>query len=125
MQDMPVQSPPLTWFSIGDGQQFVQAAAWLQTHTFKAIMRYQIEALSFLKHRLEQDVKLIDDLTASSEYNDTFDVFGVFMQNAASDYSAEAARIATIGSRLASETAREARKEARATIDGMAVGTPA
>ena len=88
-------------------------------------MRYQIEMLSFLKHRYEQDLRLVDDLVASDEFNDAFDVVGNFVQIATSEYATEAGKVASIGSKLASETAKCVRKEAVRTIGDMAARTVA
>jgi len=110
---------------LANSQKFYLAAARLQAHTFKAMMRYQIETLAFLKHRYEQDVQLVDDLVASEEFNDGFDVLSDFMQNAASEYATEASKVATIGSRLASETAKRVRKEAETTVEDLAAQTVA
>ena len=54
-------------------------------------MQYQIEALKFLKHRYEEDVKLANELVASNEFNDAFDVVTTFLQNAATEYATERA----------------------------------
>jgi hypothetical protein len=83
-------------------------------------MRYQIESLEFLKHRCEQDMKLMDDLTKSLEYKDTFDVVSNFVQNASAEYANEAAQIAMIGSRLASQAANRVSAEAKTTFEYMA-----
>ncbi|RUY99618.1 phasin family protein, partial [Mesorhizobium sp. M7A.F.Ca.CA.001.12.2.1] len=64
---------------VENGQKVVFAAASLQTHAFKAMMRYHIETLGFLKHRYEQDVKLAGDLI-DAEFNDAFDIFSTFLQ---------------------------------------------
>jgi hypothetical protein len=122
-EQSPVAIPSLPMMATGHNLFF--AATRLQANAFKAMMRYQIETLSFLKHRYEQDVKLADDLLASDEFNDAFDVLGNFMQNASSDYAAEAGKVASIGSKLASETAKRLRKEAETTIEDMAARTVA
>ena len=93
----------------------------LQAHAFKAVMSYQVETSAFLKHRCEQDVKLMDDLAASDQFNDAFDVVSNFVQNATSEYSTEAGKIALLGSRLASETAQRMRKEAKDNYRGDGV----
>jgi hypothetical protein len=110
---------------VAAGQKLFQAAARLQVHALKAAMKYQIETLSFLKRRCEDDMKLLEDLARSEEANDVFDVVASFIQNATSDYAAEAGRVASIGARLASETARRVRKEADDTIEDMAAATTA
>ena len=67
---LSMPSPPI----VASGPKFAFAAARLQAHAFKAMMRYQIEALAFLKHRYEEDVKFVNDLVGSNEFNDAFDV---------------------------------------------------
>jgi hypothetical protein len=110
---------------LATGQKFFEAGIRLQAHGFKAIMQYQIEALSFIKRRCENDVKLMEDLAGSEESKDAFDVVANFTQNAISDYAAEAGRVASIGAKLASETAKRVQKEAKITIEDMAVATTA
>jgi hypothetical protein len=127
MQDqtrqLPLAMPPLPMMA--DGQRAIAAAARLQIEAFKATIRYQIELLSFLKHRCEQDLKLVEDLVATGEPNDAFDVVANFVQNATSAYATEAAKVASLGSKLASETAKRVREEAEATIGDMAAQTVA
>lgn len=108
-----------------NAQKLILAAAFLQAHTFKAMMRYQIETLSFLKHRCEQDVRLAEDLIDGSDFNDAFDVFANFLQNATSQYATEAGKVAALTSKLVSETARRVRKEAETAIEDMAAKTVA
>ena len=108
-----------------NGQKFFLAVASLQVHAFKAMMRYSVETLAFLKHRCEQDVKLADDLISGPEFNDAFDIFAAFLQNATSQYVSEAGKVATLTSRLASETAKRVREEARTAIEDAAAKTVA
>ncbi|TIN97675.1 MAG: phasin family protein [Mesorhizobium sp.] len=105
-----------------NGQQFFLTAASLQMQAFKATMRYNVEALAFLKHRCEQHAKLADDLITGTQFNDTF---AAFLQNATSQYVTEAGKVATLTSRLASETARHMRKGARIAIENAAAKTVA
>jgi hypothetical protein len=109
--------------AMATGQKVFLAASRLQAQGFKAMMRYQIETLSFLKHRYEQDVKLVDDLVGSDEFSDVFDVFSNFVQNATSEYAMEAGKVASISSKLATETAKRVRKQAETTIEDMAAKT--
>jgi len=104
-----------------NAQKLLLAGAHLQAQAFKAMMRYQIEALSFLRHRYEQDVKLADSLVKAKEVGDAFDICSDFMRCAVSEYGAEAEKIASIGSRIASETAEETRKQAEAIVEETAV----
>jgi hypothetical protein len=107
------------------GQKYAFAVARFQGHAFKSMMRYQIEALSFLKHRCEQDMKLVDDLTGSEDFNDAFDICAAFLQNAVSEYSAETGKMASIGSKVASDAAERVKREADATVKDMAARTTA
>ena len=120
---MPSPVPPLPF--VANGQKFVAAAGRLQAQAFKGAMRYPIEGLAFLKHRFEQDVKLVDDLAASDELNDAFDVVTTFMQNAATDYATEASRVISIGSKLVSDTAKQVRKEAEEAVEDISVAATA
>ncbi|RUU61370.1 phasin family protein [Mesorhizobium sp. M2C.T.Ca.TU.002.02.1.1] len=105
------------------GQKFLRAMAATQAHSIRALLRYQIESVSFLKRRFEDDLKLVEKLTSGEEFVDAFDVFVNFIQNATSDYANEAGKFASIGARLASDTAGQVRKEAATTIDDMAAAT--
>lgn len=105
------------------GQKLFQATTSLQSHSMRALLRCQIEGATFLKRRFEDDLKLLEKLTGGDEFVDAFDVFVNFVQNATSDYANEASRIASIGAKLASETAGQVRKEAETTIDNMAAAT--
>lgn len=109
----------------GQGRTMLHLAARNNAKMFKAMMRYQIETLDFLKRRYEQDLKLVDDLVASEESGDAFDVLSVFWRNAASEYAIEAGRVARIGSRIAAETAGELRAEAEMAVKDMAAQTVA
>ena len=91
----------------------------------KAALNYQVETLGFIRRRLEQDIKLLDDLVPDDGIADPVDVFGVFFQNAASDYAAEASKVAALGSRLVRDAARQVRSEAETVIDDMAARTVA
>lgn len=110
---------------LADGQNAFLATARLQAQAYGAVMRYQIETFNFLRHRFEQDLKLANDLAASGEFNDAFDVTADFMQRATTEYSAEAGKMATLGSRLGSETARQLRKQAEELAGDLAVRTVA
>ncbi|MGB3391747.1 MAG: phasin family protein [Pseudaminobacter sp.] len=108
---------------LGQGQKGLFALASMQGHAFKAAMRYQIEGLAFLKHRCEQDMKLVDDLLATGDFNDAFDVYANFCQSALLEYSREAAKVTDIGSKVASDTARQIRREADQAAGDMAAQT--
>lgn len=123
---MRVKIEPLSTAGIpylAQGQRLALATARLQAQTFRSAMRFQIEMLGFLKHRFEQDVRFMDDLVASTELNDAFDVVTDFMQNTAAEYTSEAGKMATIGSKLTSETARQIRAQAEGVVEDLAAAT--
>ncbi len=110
---------------LAEGRNAIQAGMQIQAQAFGALLRYQIEGLAFLKSRYEQDAKLVEDLAASDEMKDAFDILSTFAQNAASDYAGEASRLASLGSKLASEAAKQARKDAATIAGDMAAQTAA
>jgi hypothetical protein len=105
------------------GQKFMRATAAMQAYSIRALLRYQIESLAFLKRRVEDDLKLLEKLSGGDEFVDAFDVFANFVQKATSDYASEAGKFASIGAKLASETAGQVRKEAETTMNDMAAAT--
>lgn len=115
----------LTLPYMASSRKLFYVAAQLQAQAFKVVMRHQVETLAFMKHRCEQDVKLVENLAASDELNDAFDIVSNFAQNATAEYSSEASKIASIGSKLASEMAKRMRKGAKDTIEEMALQTVA
>lgn len=105
----------------GEAQRIFLAMARLQGHGVKAYLRYQIEALDFLSRRYQKDIRLMDDLAASGEHGDMFDIYADFMREAIVEYGEEAGRLARLESKLASETAREIQEESRAVSEDMAL----
>ena len=125
---MPNQTDTSDFLShafMAGGQKYAFAMARLQGQAFRSMLRYQVEALAFLKHRYEQDMKLVDDLTGSEDFNDAFDIYAAFLQNAASEYAAETGKVASIGSKVAAEAAARVKREAATAIDDMAATTAA
>jgi hypothetical protein len=106
-------------------QKFWLAVARMQGNAWKAALRYNVETLDFVKQRVEQDIKLLDDLVSSDGYKDAFDVYAGFMEEAMAQYSNETGRLASLGSKIASETAEEVRREADETVKDMAAATVA
>lgn len=99
------------------------AISRMQAKIMQSTMRYQIESLGFMKHRLEQSVKFVDDILADDESGDAFDILTVYMQDAVTDYTAEAAKVASLNSKLSAEAARSLRKEAKHAMEDMATAT--
>jgi Phasin protein len=107
-RDLLTQAIPL----MANSDKFVLTIARLQGQAFMAMMRYPIEALGFLRHRYEQDVKLVDDLIATKDVNDALDIYAGFCEKAVAEYSTQASKIATMSSELASEAGKRMQKEA-------------
>ena len=105
------------------GSRFLRAGAQFQAQAIDALIGCQIEALDFLKHRFEQDRALTAELAGCVEFNDGMDVISTYARKAASDYAAEAGRMASLGSKLAAETAQRARREAQGALEDMAAQT--
>ncbi len=113
-------------FAVPDGApNLLRAAFGVQAQAARAMLRYQVEFLSFAGRRAQQELKLLEDLATSEEFHDAFDVLSEFWENAAAEYAREAGRFAAIGSKLAADTARQVRAEAQATVEDMAARTAA
>lgn len=91
---------PNVFFSIGR----------LQTDPLSTV-RYQIEALSFLKSRCEQELRYLQEIWSPAHVNDSFDLWCSFWQDAFLDYSKEAGRMADIGSSIAAKAAKRVHGE--------------
>lgn len=110
---------------LAESQKFFLAVMRLQAFGFKTAMRCQAEALGFMRHRCQENMKFADALVADDELTDAFDVCATFVHNAASEYAAEAGRLAEIGSKAASETARRMRRQAEQATGEVAARTVA
>lgn len=95
----------------------------VQASTFKAVLKWQIESLNFLRHRYEQDVKFIDELLAAPEPGEMLSTCSCFMQNALDEYSKEAVKAANHSGRIITETAREFRSEAEKVSENVMAAT--
>lgn len=98
--------------SLPDIQAPLLAMARIQASGMKRLLQYQTEALSFLSRRAEQDLKLVEKLGEANALTEVYDACTAFCQDAMSQYSAEAGKIVDIGSKIASETVIQAKKEA-------------
>ncbi|SFU21385.1 phasin family protein [Mesorhizobium sp. YR577] len=111
--------------SIATSQKALLAMGRLHAQNVKTMLHFQSEGLAFLKHRYEEEMKLVDDLMTTDGLIDAFVVYAGFFQNAVAEYSREAAKLNTIGSRAASETAKRVRREAEIVTEDMAARTAA
>jgi hypothetical protein len=92
-------------------QALAMATAHMQAQALKALLRVQIESLAFVKHRCEQDLKLIDDLITSGKYHNTFGVYGEFCRDTICEYAAETRKLLSTSSRIVSDSAKFANGE--------------
>lgn len=113
----PIQQPsaadPLLWFAN------MQASQW------KAVMKWQVDQMKFIKHRYEQDMKLVDDLLETPDPAEMLNLYACFLQNALDDYSKEAANAASLGSKFMADSAREIRLQAKARVNDLMAATVA
>jgi hypothetical protein len=102
---------------------FAIAALHMQAHASKALIRVQIESLAFVKHRCEQDLKLIDDLLTSEKYHNTFGVYGEFCRDTVAEYAAQTRKLISIGSRMVSDSAKQASGELDSAFEDVTAQT--
>lgn len=103
----------------------VMFMAHLQAGAFKAMLKWQIESLGFLRHRYEQDIKLIDALLDVPEPGEMLSTCSCFFQNALDDYSREAVKAANYSGKVVTDAAREMRAEAEKISENAMAATVA
>ena len=91
----------------------------LNGYAAQSWLRYNLEILNFLTHRVEQDLKTVNALICCRNADEAFDVGSKFMQCAVSEYAEKASKLADISTRLAGETAEHLQEEAASVVDGM------
>lgn len=88
--------------------KMIQASARMQAQMFNNCMKYNIEVLNFLKHRFEQDMKLVENVTNTDDTGKAFQAYMNFWQSAVREYTDEAGKLAAINSEVAEKIQREA-----------------
>ncbi|MDK1491252.1 hypothetical protein QN219_14435 [Sinorhizobium sp. 7-81] len=122
----PTPAFGLGWTSIPapfEGPNVLFSLGRLQADAFSAMLRYQIEALSFLKSRCEQDLQYLQEIWSPAHVKDSFDLWCSLWQNACLDYSKEAGRMADIGASTAANAAKRAHGGEKLFADNLAVQT--
>ncbi len=122
----PTPAFGLGWTSVPtqlEGPDVIFSLGRLQTDALSAVLRYQIEALSFLKSRCEQDLRYLQEIWSPAHVNDSFDLWCSFWQDAFLDYSKEAGRMADIGSSIATKAAKRVHGEEKLFVDNLAAQT--
>jgi hypothetical protein len=98
--------------SAATGQTLMDSMARMQGHAMRAALNMQIETLGFLKHRYEEDLKLVNSLAGMDGFDDAFSTCSEFWKDTMTQYSEEAGKIVSITSRLTAEAARNIRTDA-------------
>jgi hypothetical protein len=115
--------PMAAFLPLGDSNQLAVSALKMPTTMAKTLLRYQVEGLSFLQHRFQRDIKLMDDIIAAEKTNDTFDVISDYWHNTASDYAKEVSKTLAINARFASDAAGVVREEVKNSLNAAAAST--
>jgi hypothetical protein len=84
----------------------------LPGRALKTALHVQVGALSFLRRRFEEDVKLIERLSRSTGLVDAYDICSDYMVDTAAEYTDEAARIISIGSKETGDIEKTSYKDA-------------
>jgi CRISPR/Cas system-associated endonuclease Cas3-HD len=95
----------------------IQASSRMQAQLFNNCMKYNIEVLNFLKHRIEQDMKLVEKVTTADDTGKAFQAYMNFWQGAVREYTDEAGKLAAINN----DTARKIESEANAIREDIVV----
>ncbi len=94
-----------------DGRMFLLSMGHFQVAAIQAMLRYQIEVLTFMKNRSDHDMRFLEELLASDYARDGFDLYCSFWRDALQDYSDEAERLTRLGSQMAAQTAKKVRDD--------------
>ncbi len=92
----------------------------LSGRALKTALQVQVGALSFLRRRFEEDVKLIERLSRSAGLVDAYDICSEFMVDTVVEYTDEAARIISIGSKETDDLEKTSYKDANQVTTQMA-----
>jgi hypothetical protein len=95
-----------------NGQTLIYSMARMQGQAVRAALNMQIETLGFLRRRYELDLKLIDLLTGFDGFENAFNTYSEFWNDTVREYSDEAGKIVSIGSKQAAEAAKDVRWDA-------------
>lgn len=98
-------------FQLADFQKYLLMFPHLQALAARAALGQQQQALSFLTHRCEQDVQLVDRIVNAGEIKDIYDAVVNFYEGAAKEYAAEAGKVAELGSRMTDDAMKSMRQE--------------
>lgn len=96
--------------------KMIQASTRMQAQMFNNCMKYNIEVLNFLKHRFEQDMKLVEHVTNTDDTGKAFKAYMSFWQSAVKEYTDEAGKLAAINS----DAAKKIESEANSIREDMA-----
>lgn len=98
-------------------EKFMMSLARLNGFALQTMLRMNVEALTFAKHRHEQDLKILDSLIKCEGVNEAMNTYTQFMKDTVTEYSEEVSNIVDIGSKAGAESAKRIRKEASALSD--------
>ncbi|WP_428697590.1 phasin family protein [Stappia sp.] len=95
----------------------------MQSEALRATLDWQAGMLDFLRHRIEQDVRLVDRLMHAREPDEVVSTCSEFCSQAFDDYTREAVKAARYGQDVASETSEKVRKDAEDLSDDLKTAT--
>ncbi|WP_417770206.1 hypothetical protein [Stappia sp.] len=95
----------------------------MQSEALRATLDWQVGMLDFFRHRIEQDVRLVDTLMQARELDEFVSTCSAFCSQAFDDYSREALKAASFSKEVASETSEQVRKDAEQLSDDLKAAT--
>lgn len=88
-------------------QQFAASMARLQAHAAKAVIDYNLEAVDFVKHRLQRDADFVTRMAASKDMIEAVELYSDFWQKAFAEYTSETGKLAALNTKTARSAAAE------------------
>ncbi len=94
------------------GENFLFSAVHMNGLICRSMARYGLEVTDFIHHRLKEDLNTAKAMANCQSFASLNDRGMEFCAKAFDDYSSETAKLANLGTNLATETAEKLRKEA-------------
>ncbi|WP_306030743.1 phasin family protein [Stappia sp. MMSF_3263] len=95
----------------------------MHSEALRATLGWQAEMLDFFRHRIEQDIRLVDSLIKAREPDEVVSTCSAFCSQAFDDYTREAVKAARYGQDVASETSEQVRKDAEELSNDLKTAT--
>lgn len=82
---------------VSDGEKLLFAMAHMNGHVLQSILRYQLQAVDFVRHRLHQDLKIAEAMADCCSFDALNEAGFEFYERMIEEYMGQAVRLSDIG----------------------------